>query len=203
MRYPPLLLLLLLLLLLCACGNLTYSLGDRVLLVPDACIASGEGLDVLEAAAGVWNARGAHFVVYRDGPTAIDYDQVLPVGCVPNDDLNMPLPDGGASRDQLVGQYLVREPLGGGNRIVIDQSYWHPPQDGTCCSNAIGFEALVVHELGHALGCSHVLDGNAIMFWAMHPLTKDGVTLDAQDLLDLECAQGGSDCVDVHFDPKH
>jgi hypothetical protein len=192
-----------LLLLLCACGPITYSLEDRVLLQPDDCIAADAGLDTLRTAMDVWNAQGAHFVLDNAQGFTV-YDKVLPVQCVANTDLN-------PGDTDIIGQYNGN-PVSG-NRVIIDQDFWVTlgtdiglPKGDTATGEVATYAGLMAHELGHALGMRHILDvgtSEAIMYWCIQYVPTAVPVPTPEDLLDLKCAQTGDDCPEVPFDPKH
>jgi hypothetical protein len=194
-----------LLLLLAACGPFTYSLEDRVLLEPDACVGSTLGLQVLQYAADAWNAQGAHFIVDDGHLTAeglVAYDYVLPVQC---DDHLYSYPN-----SEILGQYQVN-PVGG-NRIVFDQGIWQGMGMWTAKDDGwvpYTYKSLAMHEMGHALGCRHIL-GKNVMYWVVQGINTVNVSandvepgLQAEDLADLRCAQTGEGCGSVQYDPNH
>ena len=154
---------------------LSYRLSDRVLLVPDECVATAT--DALAIGANAWNAHGAHFVFLGHGA----YDAVLSMEC--------------GDATGFVGQYeysIVTEP-----KITMERGFWLD-------AGADDQAEVAMHELGHALGAHHVLDNYAVMFWSLHGFLGMGTpSLDASDLADLSCVQFGEGCADAGFDPAH
>jgi hypothetical protein len=187
-------------LVLSACSG-TYSLSDRVLLRPDSCVASVQGVDVLQYAVAAWNAQGAHFIVDDGKVSPQDYDMVLPVQCDQGLDSN---------GSDILGQFQ-HNPVTG-NRIVFDEGTWNQMGKWTQRFNGwipYTYKSLAIHEMGHALGCQHIL-GHNIMYWAVQGVNTVNVSADdvnpglqSGDLADLRCAQTGDGCAQVQYDPSH